>query len=560
MDKNCTEATNFSYETVVKEELIIEDNELSEVTEASEQSKTDQQLSPALADHQETSRESTDSSTFVFETVVKEEIIEDELVPPEDVESKDNSSATEDEYFCKECNKPFSNWPSFRVHKRKHKILESGKFTCKLCDRRFKDKYGLTVHQQSIHSTTRLVKPLKKGRNGSSGEPNVKLFPKTVTDENGQFKCTECDERFQFKFQQQRHIKRHVILKQELYKCEDCNKAFVTQQEFTSHMKRAHEKHAHKSSEVTAIEEEGIFRCSKCNRKFEERHMCQRHILRHLALLKGKDFPCQKCDKIFQKFSSQVFLDKHQVRHEPKPVIESEPIKCDHCNRTFKTQRLMARHKNRQLALKEGKFQCSICSERYSSKAVLMSHEEKHKKMLENQDERPPPIVVERNDHTAFKCPECAMLFNFKRSYYSHAKRHINIRNGTFKCNICDKVCASNANLATHLRRHKTGEIKDCQPAVVDRPFECTKCDKKFAKKHLLKKHTKMHEAFEKGTFQCMDCLKYLGSIGSLEQHQRGHCKGRSKDFKCPECDLTVQHRTTLIKHLRVKHGKNEQQ
>lgn len=68
-----------------------------------------------------------------------------------------------------------------------------------------------------------------------------------------------------------------------------------------------------------------------------------------------------------------------------------------------------------------------------------MKHAEKHKKnpYLPSFE---PPVVIERNNHSAFKCPDCGMVFTVRRAYDNHAQRHVNLRNGTYKCDICEKV------------------------------------------------------------------------------------------------------------------------
>ncbi|XP_038111551.1 zinc finger protein 749-like isoform X2 [Culex quinquefasciatus] len=111
-------------------------------------------------------------------------------------------------------------------------------------------------------------------------------------------------------------VKEEVILEDEFISPEEesareCNKAFATENK--SHIKRAHEKHAQKSSEVSVLEEDGVFICSKCNKTFEERHLCQQHISKHFSLTKERTVSCPKCPK---KFLSEKHLAKHEAWHE----------------------------------------------------------------------------------------------------------------------------------------------------------------------------------------------------------------------------------------------------
>ncbi|EDS37480.1 zinc finger protein 28 [Culex quinquefasciatus] len=408
--------------------------------------------------------ESKETASFCYETVVKEEVIlEDECVPSE-VESEEQlpSGSEEDPnkkiMVCEECNKSYTNRELFRSHKYKHRMLKEGKFTCKICDKRFRDKYALTIHLQGIHLVSKLIKPVSS-KKGDLNEPDVKQFPKTITNENGQFKCTECDEKFEFLYLQQRHIRRHTALKQELYKCEECNKAFASNPEFLSHMKRVHEQYAKKALQVSVKEEDGVFICSKCNKTFEERHLCQQHILKHLLVTKERTVSCPKCPKTF---ISEKYLVKHEAWHEASIKKLSEVIKCDECNKTFKTKRILSRHLRRHATMKEGKYQCKICSMRHASDRELKIHTKKHEMNVE-MPSVPPPVIIVRNDHSAFQCPECGMVFTVRRAYNNHAQRHINIRNGMYKCNICEKMAEITVKTEPDYEMHSTLEDQQTQ-------------------------------------------------------------------------------------------------
>uniref|UniRef100_A0A8D8NCI7 Zinc finger protein 600 n=1 Tax=Culex pipiens TaxID=7175 RepID=A0A8D8NCI7_CULPI len=525
--------------------------------EFSVKTESDFEMKSTLEDSQN-QPESKETTSFCYETVVKEEVIlEDEFVPSE-VESEEQLPPGSEEdpnkkiMVCEECNKSYTNRELFRSHKYKHRMLKEGKFTCKICDKKFRDKYALTIHLQGIHLVSKLIKPVSS-KKGDTNESDVKQFPKTITNENGQFKCTECDEKFEFLYLQQRHIRRHTALKQELYKCEECNKAFASNPEFLSHMKRVHEQYAKKALQVFVKEEDGVFICSKCNKTFGERHLCQQHILKHLLLTKERTVSCPKCPKTF---ISEKYLVKHEAWHEASIKKQSEVIKCDECNKTFKTKRILSRHLRRHAAMKEGKYQCKICSMRRASNYELKIHTKRHEK---NVPSVPPPVIIVRNDHSAFQCPECSMVFTVRRAYKNHAQIHINIRNGIFKCDICEKKCGSYRNLDRHMRSHRNGEIKEVtQPRELS--YECSKCDKKFGKKLLLARHVKMHEAIEKGLYRCKLCARYLGSPKSLAVHEQGHDddKKAKNVHKCTECDRTYFRKDSYLTHVKAKHGGNK--
>lgn len=88
------------------------------------------EMHSSLEDQQTQQEESKATTSFCYETVTKEEVIlEDEFVSPEE------ESATKQDMFCEECNKSFTNRALFRTHKYKHKVVKEGKYTCQICDK-----------------------------------------------------------------------------------------------------------------------------------------------------------------------------------------------------------------------------------------------------------------------------------------------------------------------------------------------------------------------------------------------------------------------------------------
>ena len=85
--------------------------------------------------------------------------------------------------------------------------MEIRNFECKKCQKKFKTKYDVKLHQ-------------------------------TTHSEDRPFKCTTCDKMFKTKLQSTRHMKLH--LKEKTLGCDKCNQKFQTQSNLTWHVQSTH--------------------------------------------------------------------------------------------------------------------------------------------------------------------------------------------------------------------------------------------------------------------------------------------------------------------------------
>ncbi|KAL9707874.1 hypothetical protein quinque_011392 [Culex quinquefasciatus] len=467
---------------------------------------------------------------------------------------KNPVSADGRSWVCKECDKVFGNPYRFYQHTYYHRNVKAGKFKCEPCDK-----------NKKASKRKKLIKE-------SSSESESEQVPKVVEkDDKGFLMCPDCDKRFEFRFQYTIHARHHVALKQELYKCTPCELLFKTNAELKRHEK-VHEKQKSRISsdpyglicpEPTLKELDGIYKCSACEKTFEQRHLGLRHLLRH-GFIKRERIQCNLCPLTF---ANKKYLEKHQVEHEAqKDVTSSESsseeesgsddssidgdseFKCTVCNKTFWEKRLLDRHIRRHEAIKESKFPCKLCDVRCGDKRELIRHEEMHARKQQTtivSTEKVPPIILERNNHTVYKCPDCAIIFTKQRVYFTHAQGHVHVRIGTFKCESCGTCCPTRRSLLAHIEKHRTGKVKT-QTELDSLSFECPECGKKFARRQFLSQHVQRHDAVEKGTFQCKVCAKFYGS---RSRTSRGHEAKRSGAFECSVCGKKMGSKSELVVH-----------
>ena len=110
-----------------------------------------------------------------------------------------------------------------------------------------------------------------------------------------------------------------------------------------------------------------------------------------------------------------------------------------------------------------------------------------------------------------------------------------------FSCNTCEKKCNTKWNLKQHELSH----------TVIEKPFFCEYCDKKF----VLSSQKNVHERIHTGEkpFQCHHCDKKFVTKASKDSHERVHTG--EKPYQCQFCDKKFGEQRTKDVHERIHSG-----
>ncbi|XP_050346808.1 zinc finger protein 883-like [Nymphalis io] len=220
--------------------------------------------------------------------------------------------------------------------------------------------------------------------------------------------------------------------------CSVCNKTFKKFNTWRKH-ERLHN-------------ENSLFICDHCGRKFLYKNEIKSHLIYHTDV---RLFVCETCGRGFRRMSGlkDHIKNLHTVIH---------PVKCHHCDKTYKSQTKLDLHL-RNLA-KDKPFICEVCSKTFVSQKVLKKH------MFWHTGERP---------HT---CAVCGSRYKAKGQLNLHMRSHTGFM--PHKCVDCGKGFPT----STQLRRHRS-----VHTGV--RAYKCVHCERSFHQKKTLLEHAKQHKS-----------------------------------------------------------------
>lgn len=109
------------------------------------------------------------------------------------------------------------------------------------------------------------------------------------------FNCETCAKGFNYRVSYNEHLLKHELKDPRPFKCNFCSKDFTMKSLVAGHIFMKH---------INNIR----FKCSICDRTFENRNGLRNHQVSHL---KTKDFQCKICGK---KFASKRYMICHQKK------------------------------------------------------------------------------------------------------------------------------------------------------------------------------------------------------------------------------------------------------
>lgn len=266
-----------------------------------------------------------------------------------------------------------------RTKEENIKIREFFKLTCEVCSETFDELYRLQQHTQKKHNVRASIKccnrvMYKKCRIIEHIDAHVNP---------NQFHCELCNKSYKTKYYLDLHnVKSHSSSEEKPFKCEKCHRSFPK-----AFLLRAHLQ-THVQAECTICHkllasaftlrchmeimhgERASLVCETCGQEFRTKLGLERHILRHQGVVTIERVQCHICSKWV---SGRQNLKTHvNIMHSEK----NKPVTCNICKHTYPNVRAMASHKRRVHV--EEKFECEFCGKKFKRKIYLKEHRASH--------------------------------------------------------------------------------------------------------------------------------------------------------------------------------------
>ncbi|CAG2191289.1 PRDM16 [Mytilus edulis] len=193
---------------------------------------------------------------------------------------------------------------------------EIAKYPCGDCSAILTSREELKRHQ--AFSCTRNMIPTNG--QGSSDEEGKSNSAEYMESGEGDYRCDECPQSFQWKSNLLKHQAAHDAMKR--YSCENCNKIFTDPSNLQRHIRSQH---------VGARSHT----CTECGKTFATSSGLKQHQHIHSSI---KPFQCEVCLKAYTQFSN---LCRHKRMHADC----RQQIKCKDCGQAFSTMTSLSKHK-----------------------------------------------------------------------------------------------------------------------------------------------------------------------------------------------------------------------
>lgn len=290
-------------------------------------------------------------------------------------------------FTCDQCDRSFRTKIGVALHQsRSHRSTSNRSFQCDLCDLNYKDKKGLDVHKNRIHGirSAKLTRKLLSQRskcttNFSCGDCDLVLktslglkLHQAYSHAARKHSCPVCHLLFVSGQATQEHM---VIKHTELLLtqnqaavpcCPTCKAFFISRNKLEAHERRWH------------MIDEGLSCCPVCAKSFATVKRCFDHASR---IHRGLDTPlwpnkCGLCEKSYPTIRG--LLNHTTFRH---PVQTHGPHRCVKCDRRFMTLgkwsfHCTIAHRTRKERHSKQSYQhgCKFCPNSYVSGEGLIYH------------------------------------------------------------------------------------------------------------------------------------------------------------------------------------------
>uniref|UniRef100_A0A1Q3FQ10 C2H2-type domain-containing protein n=1 Tax=Culex tarsalis TaxID=7177 RepID=A0A1Q3FQ10_CULTA len=343
-------------------------------------------------------------------------------------------------YTCTECDKSV-NIKSVRVlnqHLELHKETHTGSIKCLYCPARFHSLKGCQIHERiHIQSNPSAIAEAKLRAQLESSKLNVKVI---VVDGLRRYACDFCDKSYTLLATLRKHTNSHTLDK--IYPCKKCEKTFDRASSLTLHEK-VHSDFA-------------PYKCETCGKGFK----ATIRLIQHRRIHTGeRPFVCH-CGKAFRK----KFVLKVHAKNCELPDNMNGFI-CRFCQNSLPSYADLLKHVTEHHSQGMSETRCKFCTAKFKNALPLVIHEYRHQipnvikcdvcnRIFKNEEHLKKHKIVHTNAPKAFICEACGRTFNRSVGLRNHKLIH----NGKRK-HSCD-LCTMSFLVLRNMRRHRESHFK----------------------------------------------------------------------------------------------------
>lgn len=263
------------------------------------------------------------------------------------------------------------------------------------------------------------------------------------------------------------------------------------------------------------------FKCSDCGKVMASFRTFVNHVRVHNKLLR---YCCEICNK---RFTRSAYMKKHRslVHHDVFLTM------CGNCGAAFDSHEQLKEHivcyskgiKKRVVKREnvESDLKCQHCNKEFKSRSNLQQHK-----------------LVHTNRSRDFSCHICGKMFFTKGTLSTHMTTHEDTK--PYKCDYCGMAFRARGNLQSHISLHSEAK-----------PFVCEQCGKSFRVKRHLKSHSIVHTDLM--PYVCEYCNKAFRFKTRLNLHLRQHTG--AKPYNCIYCQREFTNGSNFKKHMKRRHN-----
>lgn len=298
--------------------------------------------------------------------------------------------------------------------------------------------------------------------------PENQIASNENTDSNDKIQkhvCKLCDKQFEWKSGLSRHINVfHLGNKLKNYICNICNQSFHKQVGLTLHLKQHQQPTAvrHKSDSIKRKQKiSELYANVVSETVYSSDSDCEYDVLQTIVKVKSDSgSKCKFCSKTFVKSESmQRHLHKHNDITSPTIQQSNDTELTDDPNKLTKDTSVEVSNSNSENTATKPEKNCNQCSKSFKNSSGLANHLKIHLRQTVVMQKHQNTVLL---DKETYSCTICSKVYAKQMHLQNHMSVHDKEtthapkkeKSKRYLCMICGKNYTRSGQLSIHMRTH----------------------------------------------------------------------------------------------------------